>query len=53
MNVDNEDKRQPVVDRNELIELLIATRTQSEGVTADLIIKLLAVGKENKNGSSK
>jgi hypothetical protein len=37
---------QPVVDRNDLIELLIATRTQSEGVTADLIIKLLSAGKE-------
>ena len=38
---------QPVVpDRNDLIELLIATRTQSEGVTADLIIKLLTAGKE-------
>jgi nicotinamidase-related amidase len=37
---------QQVVDRNELIELLIATRNQSEGVTADLIIKLLPAGKE-------
>jgi hypothetical protein len=36
--------QQPAVDRNELIELLIATRTQSEGVTADLIIKLLSAG---------
>ena len=40
---------QPVVDRNELIELLIATRAQSEGVTADLIIKLLSAGKETEN----
>jgi hypothetical protein len=41
---------QPVVDRNELIELLIATRTQSEGVTADLIIKLLKAGGESDHG---
>lgn len=45
MNVDNGDKRQPIVNRNDLIELLNATRTQSEGVTADLIIKLLSAGK--------
>ena len=36
----------PKVSRNDLIELLIATRNQSEGVTADLIIKLLSAGKE-------
>jgi hypothetical protein len=36
---------QPIVTRNDLIELLISTRTQSEGVTADLIIKLLSAGK--------
>jgi hypothetical protein len=35
-----------VPPREALIELLIATRTQSEGVTADLIIKLLSAGKE-------
>ena len=37
---------QPTINRNDLIELLTATRTQSEGVTADLIIKLLSAGKE-------
>jgi hypothetical protein len=41
---------QPVVDRNELIELLIATRTQSEGVTADLIIKLPKAGGGSDRG---
>jgi len=35
----------PKFGRNDLIELLIATRNQSEGVTADLIIKLLSAGK--------
>lgn len=33
--------QQPSVNRQDLIDLLIATRTQSEGVTADLIIKML------------
>jgi hypothetical protein len=32
---------QPAVNRQDLIDLLVATHTQSEGVTADLIIKLL------------
>jgi len=36
----------PTVSRDDLIQLLIATRAQSEGVTADLIIKLLSAGKE-------
>ena len=40
----------PKVSRNDLIELLIATRNQSEGVTADLIIKLLKAGGESDRG---
>jgi hypothetical protein len=37
---------QPAVNRQDLIDLLIATRAQSEGVTADLIINMLGTKTE-------